>query len=97
MGRAAPGGAVYAPFFIAIEKGYLREEGLEMEMLKAGGGAASPEISAGDIQYSTSAASSVSATLKGAPLKVVYTNSDRPGYELWSSSDSIQTMADLVG
>jgi NitT/TauT family transport system substrate-binding protein len=89
--------AVYAPFFIAIEKGYLREEGLEMDMLKAGGGVATPALISGDIQYSTSAASSVSATLKGAPLKVVFTNSDHPGYELWSSSDSIRTMADLVG
>jgi NitT/TauT family transport system substrate-binding protein len=89
--------AVYAPFFIAIEKGYLREEGLEMEMIKAGGGAATPALISGDIQYSTSAASSVSATLKGAPLRVVYTNSDRPGYELWSSADGIRTLADLVG
>jgi NitT/TauT family transport system substrate-binding protein len=51
----------------------------------------------GDIQYSTSAASSVSAILKGAPLKVIYTNSDHPGYELWSSSPDVKTLADLAG
>ncbi|HLH21647.1 MAG TPA: ABC transporter substrate-binding protein [Chloroflexota bacterium] len=89
--------AVYAPHFIAIEKGYYQEEGIEMEMISAGGGAGTPALISGDVQYSTSAASSLSAMLKGAPLKVIYTNADRPGYELRSTSPDVRTLADLVG
>lgn len=89
--------AVYGPHFIAIEKGYYAEEGIEMEMVKAGGGVATPALISGELQYSTSAASSLSAIMKGAALKVVYTNADRPGYELWSSSPDIKTLADLKG
>jgi NitT/TauT family transport system substrate-binding protein len=89
--------AVYTPFFIAMEKGYLAEEGLEMEIIHAGGGVATPALVSGEVQYSTSAASSVSAILTGAPLKVVYTNADRPGYELWSSVPEVRTLQDLVG
>lgn len=89
--------AVYGPHFIAIQKGYYAEEGIEMEMVRAGGGVATPALISGDLQYSTSAASSLSAILKGAALKVVYTNADRPGYELWSSSPEVKTLADLKG
>jgi ABC-type nitrate/sulfonate/bicarbonate transport system substrate-binding protein len=89
--------AVYAPHFIAIEQGYYQEEGIDMEMIDAGGGAGTPALISGDVQYSTSAASSLSAMLKGAPLKVIYTNADRPGYELWSTGPDIRTLRDLVG
>jgi ABC-type nitrate/sulfonate/bicarbonate transport system substrate-binding protein len=68
-----------------------------MEIITAPGGVATPALIAGEVQYSTSAASSVSAILKGAPLKVIYTNADRPGYELWSSVPEVRTLQDLVG
>ena len=83
--------AVYAPFFIAVDKGYLTEEGLEVEAIQAGGGAATPALISGDLQYSTSAATSVSAILKGAPLKVIFTNADRSLDELWSAAPEVAT------
>ncbi|HLH21643.1 MAG TPA: ABC transporter substrate-binding protein [Chloroflexota bacterium] len=89
--------AIYAPHFIALEKGYYQEEGIDMEMIRAGGGVATPALISGEIQYSTSAATSLSAMLKGAPLKVIYTNSDRSFDELWTTTDSIRTLQDLVG
>jgi len=89
--------AVYAPMFIAIDKGYFAEEGLEIEIVKAGGGVSTPALISGDIQYSTSAASTLSAMLTGAPLKIVYTNADRTSYELWSATPDVRTLADLVG
>jgi NitT/TauT family transport system substrate-binding protein len=89
--------AIYAPHFIAIEKGYYQEEGIEMEMIRAGGGAATPALISGELQYSTSAATALSAMLKGAPMKVIYTNSDRSLDELWSSTPDVRTLQDLVG
>ena len=89
--------AVYTPFLIAMDKGYFAEQRLEIEMMHVGGGVATPALIAGEIPYSTSAATSVSAILKGAPLKVIYTNADRAGYDLWTSSPDVQSLRDLVG
>jgi len=89
--------AIYAPHLIAQEKGYYAEEGIDMEIERAGGGVATPALIAGELQYSTSAATALSAMLKGAPLKVIYTNTDRTLDELWSSTPEIRTLRDLVG
>jgi NitT/TauT family transport system substrate-binding protein len=87
----------YMDEFVAIEKGYHREEGLTVEMIRAGGGIATQALLAGDLHFSTSAGSALSAMLRGAEIKVVYTNIDRPGYQLWSGSSEIKSLKDLVG
>ncbi len=89
--------AQYAPHFIATDKGYYAAEGLDIEMVSAGGGIATPALISGDVAYSTSASSTIGAIIKGAPLKVIYTNVDRPGYELWTNSPDIKTIADVSG
>ena len=70
----------YMDEFVAIEKGYHRAEGLTVEMIRAGGGIATQALIAGDLHFSTSAGSALTAMLRGAEIKVVYTNIDRPGY-----------------
>jgi NitT/TauT family transport system substrate-binding protein len=35
--------------------------------------------------------------LRGAEIKVVYTNIDRPGYQLWSGQPEIKQLKDLLG
>lgn len=87
----------YLEHFAAIEKGYYREEGLEIEVIKAGGGVATPALMAGELHFSTSSGSALSAMIKGASLKVVYTNLDRPHYQLWSSRPETKTLRDIVG
>ena len=87
----------YMDEFVAIEKGYHREEGLSVEMIRAGGGIATQALIAGDLHFSTSAGSALSAMLRGAEVKVVYTNIDRPGYQLWSGQPEIRNLKDLVG
>ena len=87
----------YMDEFVAIEKGYHREEGLAVEMIRAGGGIATQALIAGDLHFSTSAGSALSAMLRGAEIKVVYTNIDRPGYQLWSGHPEIKSLKDLVG
>ncbi|MFI5268571.1 MAG: ABC transporter substrate-binding protein, partial [Chloroflexota bacterium] len=71
--------------------------GLKIQMTMAGGGVATPALMSNKLDYSTSAASAFSAILKGAPLKVVFTNADKPQYQLWSTSPAIKTLADLKG
>jgi len=89
--------ASYMDEFVAIEKGYHRDEGLTVEMIRAGGGIATQALMAGDLHFSTSAGSALSAMLRGAEIKVIYTNIDRPGYQLWSGHGEIKQLKDLVG
>jgi len=87
----------YAPYFIAIEKGYFRDEGLEIEIVQAGGGTATPALIAGDLAFSTSGSSTVNPIIRGAPLKVVMVLFDRPVLQLWTLQPEIKTLADLRG
>jgi ABC-type nitrate/sulfonate/bicarbonate transport system substrate-binding protein len=87
----------YMDEFVAIEKGYHRDEGLAVEMIRAGGGIATQALIAGDLHFSTSAGSALSAMLRGAEIKVVYTNIDRPGYQLWSGHPEIKSLKELIG
>src|SRR3954451_11294136 len=91
------GTATFAPFFIAIEKGYLAEEGLELEPVTAAANVALASLLTGELQFSGSGASAVSAALKGAELKVIYTAADRPLSEVWTNSPEVRALADLVG
>jgi ABC-type nitrate/sulfonate/bicarbonate transport system substrate-binding protein len=61
----------YMDEFVAIEKGYHRDEGLPVEMIRAGGGIATQALIAGDLHFSTSAGSALSAMLRGAEVKVI--------------------------
>ena len=87
----------YMDEFAAMDKGYHRDEGLAVEMIRAGGGIATQALMAGDLQFSTSAGSALTAMLRGAEIKVVYTNIDRPGYQLWSGQAEIKQLRDLIG
>ena len=88
--------AVYAPFLVAIDKGYFAAQGLDVEIVLAGGGLAVPALLSGEIPYTASAASSMGAIIKGAPLKVIYTNADRSVQQLWAAPE-IKTLDDLKG
>ncbi|HEV8021309.1 MAG TPA: ABC transporter substrate-binding protein [Candidatus Lustribacter sp.] len=81
---------------VAQQKGYFAAEGLEAELQYAGGGVATPALMSGNIQASGSAAASLTAILKGAPLRIVGITADASTYSLWVSND-IKTAADLKG
>ena len=89
--------AATATYFIAIEKGYFAEQGLEVELVDAGGGVAVPALISGSVDFSMSAAVSVGAIMRGAALRIIYTMADRPPYQLWSTQADLKTLADLKG
>jgi NitT/TauT family transport system substrate-binding protein len=89
--------AAFAPFFIAVEKGYFAEVGLETELTLSGGGAATAALISGELHYSGSPASALNAALIGAPLQVIYTTSEHPTSELWSTAPDVRTFADVLG
>lgn len=87
----------YLPFFVAIDKGYYRDLGLDVEVLYVGGGIATRALLAGSLEFSTSTGSAVSAILKGAALKVVMTLTDRVPWKLWATGPAIKSLQDLKG
>ena len=89
--------AAYMEHFVAIEKGYFREQNLNVEYIRAGGGIATPALMSGELHLSTSAGSALSAALRGGPLKIVYTNLSKPSYKFISTKPDLQTLKDLVG
>jgi len=90
-------GANFAPVMIAEDKGYFKAEGLDVEVIVSGGGTATPALLSGDIHYSSSPASAMSAILKGAPLKVTLVGQVRPNYQIWSFDPAVKSVDDLKG
>jgi NitT/TauT family transport system substrate-binding protein len=87
----------YIFLFTAIDKGYYAQEGIEIELLESGGGTATPALVSGDIQFSTSGSSAISAIMKGAKLKVLLVGQDRPNWQLWATRPDIKSFDDLRG
>lgn len=95
---AAPvNNAAFAYLFIAIDKGYFAEEGLEANIQALDGQIATSALIAGSIAYTSSPASAIGAIMKGVPLKVVYYAARRASEELWSFDSSAKTFSDLKG
>jgi ABC-type nitrate/sulfonate/bicarbonate transport system substrate-binding protein len=90
-------GAAYMDHVVAIEKGYALEEGLTIKILRSGGGSATQTLLSGQIHFSSSAGSALSAALRGGPVKIIYTNQSRPTYKLLSNKPEIKTLQDLIG
>jgi NitT/TauT family transport system substrate-binding protein len=90
-------GVIYYPHFIAKELGFYRDEGFNVEWIAMPGGLATQALVAGDLHFSTSSGSSLTASLRGIKLKVVYVNLDRPLYRLLTWRDDIRKVTDLRG
>jgi NitT/TauT family transport system substrate-binding protein len=89
--------AIYLPYFIALDKGYYKDLGIDAEIIFAGGGTATPALMSQTLDFSTSAGSAVSAILKGAPLKIIMNQSETVPFRLWATKPEIKTLQDLKG
>ena len=87
----------YAPYLVAMDKGYYEQEGLKLDITLAGGGVATPAQLSGQIDINTSGPVALTPILRGAPLKIVYTIANHSNFQLWSTSKSIKTLRDLKG
>jgi ABC-type nitrate/sulfonate/bicarbonate transport system substrate-binding protein len=93
----AANSALYAPYFIASDKGYYAIEGLDINFVEASGGVATPALLSGSIDISTSSASALSAAMRGGHLKIIYTMADRLPHQLWATRPELKTLKDLKG
>ena len=85
----------FAYLFVAIDKGYFAEEGLEPNIQAVDGQIATSALIGGGLDYSSSPASAIGAILKGARVKVIYYTARRASEELWSIDDSVKNFSDL--
>ncbi len=86
----------YADLLLGSTTAISPTKGIDVELVQAGGGVATPALIAGDLQFSGSPAAAISAILKGAKLKVLFITNDHAAYQLWARAD-IKTIADLKG
>jgi NitT/TauT family transport system substrate-binding protein len=84
----------YGALMVGVDQGYFKDEGIDVELVQAGGGVATPALISGDLQFSGSPSVAISADLKGGHLKAIFVGSDHSAFQLWVQPD-IKTFEDL--
>ena len=72
------------PFVVAQEKGYYREEDLDVELILMTASVANMALLGGNVDFISSGSSAMGAIIRGAPLKFVFTCFNRPMHWLFS-------------
>ena len=70
------------PFFVARERGFFREEGLEAELIVMQAIQTIQATLGKSLQFASATGSAVSAAVRGADIKVVLAVTDRPSFDL---------------
>ena len=92
-----PGANVtYLPFYAAKEKGYYREEGIEIEFILMPAALASTAVMTGDIDYNGAVTGVVAAAVRGQPIKAVIFTMRSPVQGLMAKPE-IKTLQQLKG
>src|SRR5215471_7062151 len=81
---------------IAQKEGYLKEEGLDAQLLSIRGEIAIRTTLAGEVDFFTNAGSALAAAVRGVPVKLVTVFQDRPSWDLIAQPD-IKSVAQLRG
>lgn len=95
-GSAVP---YYAPLYIAQEKGFFAEEGLNVEFYYAAAADIVKNVAAGNVEFGfPNADAVVAAKAQGIPVKVVHTTyQEGLGAIIFGTDSGIRTPADLKG
>lgn len=72
----------YLTVFSAEERRFFRDEGLENETIVIGGPAGIAALVSGDVDYSGAAGSGLRAAVRGAPLKAILYQTEKPTWYL---------------
>jgi NitT/TauT family transport system substrate-binding protein len=70
------------PFFVAQERGFFREEGLEVELIVMQAIQTIQATLANSTQFASATGSAVSSAVRGADIKVILAVTDRPSFDL---------------
>jgi NitT/TauT family transport system substrate-binding protein len=94
---ALPGNSMgYLPLIVAIHRGFFKEEGIDLELIRLVPTVAHNALLLNEVQYHGLADSGLRLAARGAPLKAIFYGADRPMYYLVGRKD-IRTVAELRG
>lgn len=73
-----------AAFYLANERGYYRDEGLEVQLIMMPAPVSNLALIGGNVDFTSVPTAAITAALRGAPLRVLFTSFDRPLFWLYS-------------
>ena len=76
-------------FSTSRDKGYYRDEGLEVELILMSAPIASRALVSGDVEAATVGGAGLPPVLSGAPLRFVFTTYNRPMFWLFGKSEVV--------
>ena len=74
-------------FVVARERGYFREEGLDVQLIVMPSAVGTQALIAGNVKFSTIGGAGLLPTLRGAPLRFLFTTFNRPMFWLYAKSE----------
>jgi len=83
-------------FVVARERGYFREEGLDVQLIVMPSAIGTQALIGGNVKFSTVGGAALLPTLRGAPLRFLFTTFNRPMFWLYAKSD-IRSVEALKG
>lgn len=83
-------------FIIAKEKGYYREEGLDVELVVMPAAMAAQALIGGNVKFTTVGGGGLPPILRGAPFRFLFTTFNRPMYWLYAKPE-IRSVEHLKG
>jgi NitT/TauT family transport system substrate-binding protein len=78
---------VVIAFTAAKERGYYKEEGLDVEFVWMSAPVAVQALIGGNVEFSTVSGSAIPAMLSGAPLRIIFSSYQRPMFWLFSKPE----------
>ncbi|MGH7832210.1 MAG: ABC transporter substrate-binding protein [Candidatus Binatia bacterium] len=87
---------IFLPLYAALQKGFFKEEGIDLELIVMSATLASTAVLTGDVDYNGAVTGVIGAAVQGRPLKVLIFTVDRPLSFLMAKKE-IRGGSDLKG
>ena len=85
-----------AAFYVAKERGWYRDEGLEVQLIMMPAPVSNLALIAGNVDFTSVPTAAITAALRGAPLRVLFTSFDKPLFWLYTRPE-IRDVKELKG
>src|ERR1051325_588295 len=83
-----------AAFYLARDRGWYAEEGLDVQLVMMAAPVSNLALIAGNVDFTSVPTAAITAALRGAPLRVLFTSFDKPLFWLYAKPE-IRGVKDL--